>query len=180
MELEFLSMLNRAKILRMLGSMFFGIEIIIAVINMFLLIFTPSPYNILSILFLVLLWVIISIESYIMQEVERRLDFEGGIQRYQSTGKITYELFQSIIKLLNREKYHVCRELDVDGNIKEWSIYRKDMDMEEYFSDENKAILTSEDGLLSLIFFVKGEENNAKSFKRNKKTNGKRTKTILD
>lgn len=45
---------------------------------------------------------------------------------------------------------------------------------------DNNAILTEKDGLLSLIFFAKGEEKNAKSFKRNKKTNGKRTKTILD
>lgn len=115
-----------------------------------------------------------------MQEIKKRLDFEEGIEIYRRTNAIPYELFHNIIKPINRDKFHIYRELNNQGNIAKWSIYRKDMSIEDYFSEKNEAILTEKDGLLNLIFFVKGEEKNAKSFKRNKKTNGKRAKAILD
>lgn len=168
MELDFLLSKNRYHIIQTLKNMFLGIYIVIATITILILTLIPSPYDIFLILFVHLLAIVNIIEEYIMQEIEKRLDFEEGIETYRRTGAIPYELF------------HICRELNNQGNISKWSIYRKDMSTEDYFSKENNAILTEKGGLLSLFFFAKGEEKNAKSFKRNKKTNGKRTKTILD
>lgn len=180
MELDFLLSKNRHKISRILSNMFLGIYIVVAAITILILTLIPSPYNIFFILFVQLLAIVNLIEEYIMQEIEKRLDFEEGIEIYRRTNAIPYELFHNIIKPINRDKFHIYRELNNQGNIAKWSIYRKDMSIEDYFSEENKAILTEKQGLLGLIFFVKGEEKNAKSFKRNKKTNGKRAKAILD
>lgn len=181
MELDFLLSKNRYNIIQTLKNMFLGIYIVVATITILILTLMPSPYNIFLILFVQLLAIVNIIEEYIMQEIKKRLDFEKGIEIYRRTGAIPYKLFHNIIKPVNRDNFHICRELDNNqGNISKWSIYRKDMSTEDYFSKENNAILTEKDGLLSLIFFAKGEEKNAKSFKRNKKTNGKRTKTILD
>ena len=180
MELDFLLSKNRYEISRILRNMFLGIYIVIATITIFILTFIPSPYDIFFILFVQLLIISNLIEDYIMQEIKKRLDFEEGIEIYRRTNAIPYELFHNIIKPINRDKFHTYRELNNQGNIAKWSIYRKDMSIEDYFSEENKAILTEKQGLLGLIFFVKGEEKNAKSFKRNKKTNGKRAKAILD
>ena len=180
MELDFLLTKNRYEISRILSNMFLGIYIIIATITILILTLMPSPHNIFLILFVQLLAIVNIIEEYIMQEIEKRLDFEEGIEIYRRTGAIPYKLFHNIIKPVNRDNFHICRELNNQGNISKWSIYKKDMSTEDYFSEENKAILTEKQGLLGLIFFVKGEEKNAKSFKRNKKTNGKRTKAILD
>lgn len=180
MELEILLIDNRYNILQTLNNMFFGVNIILATISILVLTILESPYDLFFIFFAALLIISMLIQDYIMQEVGKRLDFESDIQLYQKTGKIKFELFENIIKSLNREKYHICRGLDCEGNISEWSIFRRDMPIDDYFKEENEPILTEKDGLLSLIFFVKGEEKNAKSFKRNKKTNGKRAKTILD
>lgn len=180
MKLDFLLSKNRYHIIQTLKNMFLGIYIVIATITILILTLIPSPYDIFLILFVHLLAIVNIIEEYIMQEIEKRLDFEEGIETYRRTGAIPYELFHNITKPVNRDNFHICRELNNQGNISKWSIYRKDMSTEDYFSKENNAILTEKGGLLSLFFFAKGEEKNAKSFKRNKKTNGKRTKTILD
>lgn len=85
--------------------------------------------------------------------------------------KIAWQLFEKIIHDLDRKKYHISRELDENGYIKSWTIFRQDMSIEEYFSPENKPLLTSkENDILDLINFVAKEKENA--IKRNKKING--------
>ena len=153
--------------------MFLGINVILTIINIFILSVLEIPHIFWFIPFFALTIINEIVEDYIIQEVEKRLNFETDIEIYRKTGAMPYELFQDIIRPLNRDKFHICRELNNQGNISKWSIYRKDMSIEDYFSEENKAILTEKQGLLGLIFFVKGERNNAKSFKRNKKTNGR-------
>lgn len=75
------------------------------------------------------------------------------------TIKITWQLFERIINDLNKKKYHICRELDENGYIKSWIIFKQDMPLEEYFSPDNKAILSSKyNDIFDLINFVK-EQN---------------------
>lgn len=66
--------------------------------------------------------------------------------------------FFEITKKLDRNKYHIyCGIYNITEC--EWSIYRKDMSSEEYFSPENKAILTSKlNTEQELIDFCKKEE----------------------
>ena len=74
--------------------------------------------------------------------------------------KISWQLFEKIIHDLDRKKYHIGRELDENGYIKSWTIFRQDMPIEEYFSPENKPLLCSEDNdIFDLIDFVKEQKN---------------------
>ena len=58
--------------------------------------------------------------------------------------------FESTIKKINREKYHIGRSIEFDENgtayISQWDIFRKDMSTEEYFDSKNLAILSSRYG----------------------------------
>lgn len=181
MELDFILIKNRYDILSILNNMFLGIDIILFAIGLFVVLILNSPYDSFSILFIALIGISMDVEDYIIQEIEKRLDFETDIEIYKQTGAIPFELFENIIKPVNRDKFHIYRELNEHGNISDWSIYRKDMSVEDYFKETNKPILTGEDGLLSLIYFVEGvKEDEKSSNKRSKKTNGKRIKAILD
>ena len=63
--------------------------------------------------------------------------------------------FEKVSKCIDKEKYHLCIHIKharsgsadysnfyVDG----YSLYRKDMSWEKYFSDENKPVLASSKG----------------------------------
>lgn len=57
--------------------------------------------------------------------------------------------FEELVKKIDRSKYHVGRELSFSPKgayISSWSIFRKDMPSEEYFSANNIAILSSANG----------------------------------
>lgn len=57
--------------------------------------------------------------------------------------------FEKEVKKLDRNKYHICRTLGFENNmptIVEWEIFRKDMPEAEYFSDNNRAVLSSKYG----------------------------------
>lgn len=60
------------------------------------------------------------------------------------------EEFESIVKQLDKKKYHIRRSLKFNENgepyIDEWSIFRKDMTLEEYFDKRNLAVLSSKKG----------------------------------
>lgn len=58
--------------------------------------------------------------------------------------------FESLIKKLDKNKYHIYRALQFDKDnkpyIAEWSIFRKNMSTEEYFDPSNLAVLSSKNG----------------------------------
>ena len=63
--------------------------------------------------------------------------------------KINVKEFEDLVKKINRDKYHVGRELSFSPEglyISNWSIFRKDMPSTEYFSENNTAILSSAKG----------------------------------
>ena len=58
--------------------------------------------------------------------------------------------FEELVKNIDRNKYHVSRELSFSPTtgmyLSNWSIFRKDMPSVEYFSANNTAILSSAKG----------------------------------
>ena len=56
--------------------------------------------------------------------------------------------FENIVKKLDKNKYHINRTLGFNNDgkmyLEKWSIFRKDMTTEEYFSPENLVVLSSE------------------------------------
>lgn len=58
--------------------------------------------------------------------------------------------FEKLVKKLDKNKYHIFRALQFDKNnkpyIAEWSIFRKNMSTEEYFSPKNLSVLSSKNG----------------------------------
>lgn len=57
--------------------------------------------------------------------------------------------FETLVKNIDRTKYHVSRELSFSPEgayISNWSIFRKDMPSVEYFSKDNTAVLSSAKG----------------------------------
>ena len=149
------------------------LETILSVLYFICALFIPYQIATLLLIFPILILIICLVTKYIKQEINTKIyDFEDDVEFY-ITGKANYKLFQRIIKDLDRNKYHIYRELDEDGYIKDWAIFRKDMEIEKYFSKENKALLTStENDILDLINFVAKEKKNA--IKRSKKAYGKR------
>lgn len=74
--------------------------------------------------------------------------------------KINYKEFYDLVKDLDRKKFHFGACLDENGYVKNWSIYRKDMSVEEYYSAENKAVLSSEQNNIDdVINFIKEQKN---------------------
>lgn len=54
-----------------------------------------------------------------------------------------YKEFLKITDNLDRDKYHTCCSIKEDMTNCDWVIYRKDMSFEEYFSPENKPLISS-------------------------------------
>ena len=58
--------------------------------------------------------------------------------------------FEEIVKNLDKNKFHINRTLGFNNEgkmyLEKWSIFRKDMSTEEYFSPKNLVILSSEKG----------------------------------
>lgn len=73
--------------------------------------------------------------------------------------------FEKVIKGIDKKKYHVGRSIafDEDNNpyISQWDIFRKDMKMEEYFSPENLAILSSRNNntIEDIEEFIRSQNN---------------------
>lgn len=71
--------------------------------------------------------------------------------------------FEELVKKIDRNKYHVGRELTFSPEgfyISNWSIFRKDMPSVEYFSKDNTAILSSAKGntIEDIKEFIRREE----------------------
>ena len=77
--------------------------------------------------------------------------------------KIDLKEFEELVKKIDRNKYHVGRELSFSPEgayISNWSIFRRDMPSTEYFSKNNTAILSSAKGntIEDIREFLKKEE----------------------
>lgn len=73
--------------------------------------------------------------------------------------------FENIVKKLDKNKYHINRTLGFNNDgkmyLEKWSIFRKDMTTEEYFSPENLVVLSSEhNNTIEDIEKLIEEENN--------------------
>ena len=56
---------------------------------------------------------------------------------------------------LDRDYFHIIREMDGTGKIKDWSVYYRNMKDSDYFNDDNKAILSSnKDGIKEIMNVV--------------------------
>lgn len=84
---------------------------------------------------------------------------------------MTYKEFLKLVDKLDRNKYHICCEIK-DMETCHWVIFRKDMSFEEYWSENNKAILdsnvNSDDELIEFVNKNKIGDNYEKSFNNNK------------
>ena len=58
--------------------------------------------------------------------------------------------FEQLVKGLDKNKFHINRTLGFNKNgemyLDSWSIFRKDMTVEEYFDRKNLVVLSSEKG----------------------------------
>lgn len=136
------------------------LQIILLVLFFITAIFVPGEMATLLFIFPIINCCIALIIKYQGQKLKEELKcFEDDLE-FNITGKVTYKLFYRMINSLNKKKFHINVSLNEDGYIKNWSIYRKDMPIEEYFSEKNKPLLTSKkNDMLDLINFVKEQEN---------------------
>ena len=73
--------------------------------------------------------------------------------------------FENVVKKLNKNKFHINRTLGFNDNgemyLESWSIFRKDMSTEEYFSPKNLVVLSSKnDNTIEDIEQLIKEDNN--------------------
>ena len=143
-------------------SIGFILQLILLFIQMVFAILIPDETAFIFILlaFPILICCTALIVKYKGQKIEEELEFFEDDMEFYITGRVKYKLFEKIIKNLDRKKYHICREIDANGYIEDWSIFRKDMSIDEYFSAENKPLLSSEkNNILDLKNFVKEQKN---------------------
>ena len=125
-----------------------------------LTILVPNDMAFLLLVFPILNCCTALIIKYTGQKIDKEFDYFEDYMEFLITDKIKCELFEEFIKDLDIKKYHICRELDADGYIKNWTIFRKDMPIDEYFSAENQALLTSErNSILDLKKFIREQKN---------------------
>lgn len=138
----------------------FILQIILLFMQIVFAIFVPSELAFSLLIFPILICCIALIVKYKGQKIEEELNnFEEDLEFY-ITGKIKYKLFYRMIEDLDKKKYHIGTELDENGYIKSWSIYNKDMPTEQYFSAENKPLLTStKNDIFDLLNFIKEQKN---------------------
>lgn len=68
----------------------------------------------------------------------------------------TYREFMKITENVDRNKYHICCSIKEDLWHCEWTIFRKDMSFEEYWSENNRPILSSKtNSIEDLVKFCK-------------------------
>ena len=167
MDKNTLNVLSKIRIIDLkyyLHTNIFSIGFILQLILLFMqivfAIFVPSELTLLLLIFPILICCTAFIVDYKGQKIEEELDnFEEDLE-FNITGKIKYKLFHRMIEDLDKRKYHIYTELDENGYIKAWTIYNKNMSTEEYFSAENKPLLTSrENDIVDLLNFIKEQKN---------------------
>lgn len=67
---------------------------------------------------------------------------------------------EELNSILDSNYFHVCTS--IQGDKVEWSIYYKNLSEKEYFSDENKPLLTSKENTISDIYELRDRFERAK------------------
>lgn len=142
------------------ASIGFILQIIFVFLFFVTAIFVEQEMVSLLFVFPILNWIVALLIKYKGQKIDEEIEsFEDDLE-FCMTGKIKYKLFNKMIEDLDRKKYHFGVSLDAKGYVYSWAIYRKDMSAEEYFSEDNKPLLTSEENnILDLMNFIKEQKN---------------------
>ena len=136
------------------------LQIILLVLFFITAIFVPSEMATLLFIFPIINCCIALIINYQDSKFKEELKCFKDDLEFNITGKVTYKLFYRMTDGLNKKKFHFGVTLDPNGYIESWSIYRKDMPLERYFSTENKPLLTStKNDIFDLLNFIKEQEN---------------------
>lgn len=136
------------------------LQIILLVLFFITAIFVPSEMATLLFIFPIINCCIALITNYQDSKFKEELKCFKDDLEFNITGKVTYKLFYRMTDGLNKKKFHFGVTLDPNGYIESWSIYRKDMPLEQYFSTENKPLLTStKNDIFDLLNFIKEQEN---------------------
>lgn len=145
------------------GSIGAVLQIILLILFFVMAIFVPAEMATLLFVFPIINCIIALIVKYYGQNIKKELDFFEDSLEFSITEKITYKLFNEMIKDLDRKKYRVSIGIDDKGYVSTWAIYDK-----KY----NELITNDNNSISDLLIFVEEHKNDVK---RSKKTNGART-----
>lgn len=138
------------------------LQIILLVLFFVMVVFVPAEMATLLFVFPIVNCIIALIVKYYGQNIEKELDFFEDSLEFSITGKITYKLFNEMVKDLDRKKYQISMGIDDKGYVSTWAIYDK----------KNNELITNDNNSISdLLIFVEEHKNDVK---RSKKTNGAR------
>ena len=144
------------------GSIGAVLQIILLILFFVMAIFVPAEMATLLFVFPIINCIIALIVKYYGQNIEKELDFFEDSLEFSITGKVTYKLFNEMVKDLDREKYQISMGIDDKGYVSTWAIYDK-----KY----NDLITSADNHISDLLIFVEEHKNDVK---RSKKTNGAR------
>lgn len=150
------------NIKNIISDIAFILQVIIIIQQVILSIILPkeSSFFILA-TFPICVTIIGLVQIYTRQQIDKKMkELEENID-FNTTGRIKPSVFNTMIDGLDlKRKYHICRELDSEGYIKDWTLYRQDMETEEYFSDSNIPILNSKNNTIAdlIIFAMENKE----------------------
>ena len=69
---------------------------------------------------------------------------------------------EKALDLLDREYFHICKELNEKGEVSNWVVYYKDMNDEDFLSVKNKPLLNSQYSTIEDIMKVKEQFDRSK------------------
>lgn len=138
------------------------LQIILLMLFFAMVVFVPAEMATLLFVFPIINCIIALIVKYYGQNIEKEFDFFEDSLEFSITGKVTYKLFNEMIKDLDRKKYQISMGIDDKGYVSTWAIYDK-----KY----NDLITSADNHISDLLIFVEEQKND----KRSKKTNGART-----
>ena len=69
---------------------------------------------------------------------------------------------EKTLDLLDKEYFHVCKELNEKGEVSNWVVYYKDMNDEDFLSVKNKPLLNSQYSTIEDIMKVKEQFDRSK------------------
>ncbi len=105
----------------------------------------------LSLITILLNLVSIIVANKIKEAIDKDMELFEDYLKYELTNKLSYKLLDSVIEKLDKNKFHICRELNEEGDIEHWYIYER----EKLFDPATKPILDSnKNNLMDLEIFI--------------------------